>query len=397
MPDIEHIPQVRFEGFIDAWEQRKLASETTEIIAGGDVEKTILKEKGNFPVIANALTNDGVVGYYEYSFRVKAPAVTVTGRGDVGHAKARVVDFTPVVRLLSLKSRHDVFFMENAINNMRIVIESTGVPQLTVPQLSQYEIFYPQTILEEKKIGQFFRALDQLITLHQRKYDKLVNLKAAMLEKMFPKDGADVPEVRFHGFADAWEQRKLGDMMDITSVKRIHQSDWTSSGVRFMRARDIVAAFKNEPVSDMIFISEEKYREYSAISGKVELGDLLVTGVGTIGIPFLITSSTPIYFKDGNIIWFKNRDKINDFFLFYSFCSIPIQNFIFEAAGIGTVGTYTIESGKNTPISMPSKTKEQQKIGQFFRSLDSLITLHQRKLEKLRNMKQACLEKMFVS
>ena len=155
---------------LHSWEQRKLASETTEIIAGGDVEKTILKEKGNFPVIANALTNDGVVGYYEYSFRVKAPAVTVTGRGDVGHAKARVVDFTPVVRLLSLKSRHDVFFMENAINNMRIVIESTGVPQLTVPQLSQYEIFYPQTILEEKKIGQFFRALDQLITLHQREY-----------------------------------------------------------------------------------------------------------------------------------------------------------------------------------------------------------------------------------
>ena len=168
-----------------AWEQRKLASETTEIIAGGDVEKTILKEKGNFPVIANALTNDGVVGYYEYSFRVKAPAVTVTGRGDVGHAKARVVDFTPVVRLLSLKSRHDVFFMENAINNMRIVIESTGVPQLTVPQLSQYEIFYPQTILEEKKIGQFFRALDQLITLHQRELEKLRNIKKACLEKMF--------------------------------------------------------------------------------------------------------------------------------------------------------------------------------------------------------------------
>ena len=167
------------------WEQRKLASETTEIIAGGDVEKTILKEKGNFPVIANALTNDGVVGYYEYSFRVKAPAVTVTGRGDVGHAKARVVDFTPVVRLLSLKSRHDVFFMENAINNMRIVIESTGVPQLTVPQLSQYEIFYPQTILEEKKIGQFFRALDQLITLHQRELEKLRNIKKACLEKMF--------------------------------------------------------------------------------------------------------------------------------------------------------------------------------------------------------------------
>ena len=153
-----------------SWEQRRLCDENTEMLAGGDVDKSRLKEQGKYPVIANALTNDGIVGYYDTEYRVKAPAVTVTGRGDVGHAKARHVDFTPVVRLLSIKSPHDVHFLENAINTLRIVIESTGVPQLTVPQLSQYELRFPNEIGEEQKIGQFFRNLDTLITLHQREF-----------------------------------------------------------------------------------------------------------------------------------------------------------------------------------------------------------------------------------
>ena len=124
-------------------------------------------------------------GYYKNEYRVKAPAVTVTGRGDVGHAKARNVDFTPVVRLLSIKSEHDIYFLENAINTIKIVVESTGVPQLTVPQLSKYVISYPNSSEEETKIGIYFRNLDDLITLHQRKLEKLKNIKKSMLEKMF--------------------------------------------------------------------------------------------------------------------------------------------------------------------------------------------------------------------
>ena len=141
----------------------------TEMIAGGDVDKSLLCEDGNCPVIANALTNDGIIGYYKNEYRVKAPAVTVTGRGDVGHAKARNDDFTPVVRLLSVKSEHDIYFLENAINAIKIVVESTGVPQLTVPQLSKNVVFYPNSAEEEKKIGTYFRNLDTLITLHQCK------------------------------------------------------------------------------------------------------------------------------------------------------------------------------------------------------------------------------------
>lgn len=179
-------PAIRFKGFSDAWEQRKLGDIASDIVAGGDIDKDLILAEGQYPVIANALTGDGIVGYYDKEYRVNAPAVTVTGRGDVGHAKTRLVNFTPVVRLLSVKSEHDVFFLENAINTLKIVIESTGVPQLTVPQLAKYEVAFPRQLDEEKHIGAFFKQLDHLITLHQRKGKAAVSgcfLNCSSLEK----------------------------------------------------------------------------------------------------------------------------------------------------------------------------------------------------------------------
>lgn len=165
--------------------------------------------------------------------------------------------------------------------------------------------------------------------------------------------------------------------MDVTSVRRVRQEDWTDEGVRFLRARDLVAFAKNEAIDDPLFISDEMYREYSAQSGKVVVGDLLVTGVGTIGVPWLVTSETPVYFKDGNIIWFKNQNTVDGEFFYHSFTAHAIQRYIKEAAGIGTVGTYTIETGKKTPIWLPLE-REQRQIAAFMTSLDTLITLHQR-------------------
>lgn len=205
---------------------------------------------------------------------------------------------------------------------------------------------------------------------------------------------SQTPALRFAGFTGEWEERKLGEIMEVASVKRIHQSDWRSDGIRFLRARDIVAAFKNEELSDYLYISKEKYDEFSSVSGKVGIGDLLVTGVGTIGVPYLIESSDPIYFKDGNIIWFKNGKRIKDSFFYFSFVGRRIQNFIADSAGIGTVGTYTIESGKKTPIVLPCH-KEQAAIGDLFRSLDTLITAQQKKVEKLKCLKKGLMEKMF--
>ena len=252
-------------------------------------------------------------------------------------------------------------------NGLKLRSLLTAIPmKINKDQIGEVDINYPIDPEEQSNIGKLFDNLDNLITLHQRKFNDILvyKLRKKILFLKFTKN--------------VWEQRKLGDLMDITSVKRIHQSDWTESGIRFLRARDIVADYKKEEVEDKLYISKEKYEEYSLISGKVQIGDLLVTGVGTIGIPYLIRNNEPIYFKDGNIIWFKNNNKIDDNFLYYSFVGSKIQNFINEKSGVGTVGTYTIQSGKETPIMLTSNN-EQRKISNLMSNLDNLITLHHRK------------------
>ena len=180
------VPVRRFKEFENApaWEQRKLG-ETSKITAGGDVDKEKLLTHGKYPVIANALTNDGIVGYYNDAYRITAPAVTVTGRGEIGKAKSRKINFTPVVRLLSVESKHNVDFLAEAINRSKVVFESTGVPQLTVPKLSNYKISFPVSENEETKIGDFIQQFDSLIALHQRKLEKLKQLKKFLLQNMF--------------------------------------------------------------------------------------------------------------------------------------------------------------------------------------------------------------------
>ncbi len=184
--DGEKTPKIRFIGYTEAWEQRKLVTESFYIVAGGDVDKNKLKGSGVYPVIANALTNEGIVGYYDSEFRIEAPAVTVTGRGEVGHAVARKCNFTPIVRLLTIKTKHDVDFLSNNINLKGFVIESTGVPQLTVPKLEELELYFPKHANEEQSIGNLFVKIDKLITLHQRKLNLLKNIKSSLLNKMFP-------------------------------------------------------------------------------------------------------------------------------------------------------------------------------------------------------------------
>ncbi len=403
-------PAIRFKGFTDDWEQRKFY----ELYEKTSRKNDLTYGKNDIISVANMYyKSDSYITDERYllTYNIfELGDIAFEGNRSKNYAHGRFVENTIGNGIVShvfdvfkpIMNPYDVLFWKYAINSERLMGNillrstkaSTMMTNLVASDFLQEEFLVP-IYAEQKKIGAFFQHLDNLITLHQRKCDKLVNMKKAMLEKMFPKNGEKVPEIRFKGFTDDWEQRKLGELMNVTSVKRIHQSDWTSSGVRFLRARDIVSEAKNEEPDDYLYISEEKYIEYSAISGKVQVGDLLVTGVGTIGIPLLIRNSEPLYFKDGNIIWFQNNNIINGIFLYYSFWCKQIQDYISESAGIGTVGTYTIDSGKKTPISLPS-ISEQSKIGRYFVELDNLITLHQRKLEKLKNIKKAMLEKMFV-
>ena len=219
--------------------------------------------------------------------------------GNVNYAvgKSYFTEHAVAVRANKTNQTRFLYYLFSTMNLGQYSGQSAQ-PGLAVGNLVELENVVPSKP-EQEKIASFLSSLDNLITLHQRKYDKLQVLKKAMLEKMFPKNGSSVPEIRFKGFTDAWEQRKLGDMMNVTSVKRIHQSDWTDCGIRFLRARDIVSAYKNEEPGDYLYISKEKYDEYSSISGKVSTGDMLVTGVGTIGVPYLVENSDLYTSKTG--------------------------------------------------------------------------------------------------
>ena len=363
-------PAIRFKGFTDAWEQRELGEIATEIIAGGDVDKSLLCEEGNCPVIANALTNDGIIGYYKNEYRVKAPAVTVTGRGDVGHAKARNDDFTPVVRLLSVKSEHDIYFLENAINAIKIVVESTGVPQLTVPQLSKNVVFYPNSAEEEMKIGTYFRNLDHLITLHQRKYDKLVKVKKSMLEKMFPKNGSKFPEIRFKGFTDAWEQRKVKEMCSISTGKSNTQ-DKIDDGIYPFYVRSPIIERSNKYL----------YDEEAVLT----VGD----GVGTGKVFHYVNGKYDLHQRCYRMYDFS--DEL-DAKYFYHVFSYLFYKRVMAMTAKTSVDSVRLEMISNMKIPTPC-IKEQRTIGQCLTNLDTLITLHQRKLEKLKNIKKLVLKR----
>ncbi|WP_236153784.1 restriction endonuclease subunit S [Lactobacillus delbrueckii] len=290
----------------------------------------------------------------------------------------------------------DISFMFPLFKNInwKRYDESTGVPSLSKNTIKKIRVSFPQNN-EQVKIGDLFQKITQIITLHEEKKRQLERLKSALLQKMFA-DKSGYPAVRFRRYNTAWKQAELGNLMDVGSVKRIHQSDWQDSGIRFLRARDIVAEYKHEKIDKKLYIDKNIYIKYSMLSGKVHSGDLLVTGVGTIGIPMLIKNEIPIYFKDGNIIWFKNNNTINGYFLYYSFSSKNIRNFIKASAGTGTVVTYTIENGKKTPIILPSNQVEQREIGLCFHQLDYLISLYQKKIDRLNSIKQSFLQNMFI-
>lgn len=390
-------PAIRFKAFNDPWEQRKLGDESTEIIAGGDVDKISLLSKGQFPVIANALINDGIIGYYENKFRVKAPAVTVTGRGNIGHAKARETDFTPVVRLLSIKTKHNIYFLENAINTLHIVIESTGVPQLTAPQLSQYELMFPQKLEEEQRIGAFFRTLDIVITLHQRKLDKLQNVKKACLEKMFPQNGESVPRIRFKGFTDTWEQRKLSELASMHARigwQNLRTSEFLTCGnYMLITGTDFVDGAIN--YSTCHFVEKERYEQDKNI--QIKNGSILITKDGTLGkVAYVQGLSMPATLNAGVFnVRITDNSTVDGKYLFQYIKAPFLMDYVGKKATGGTIKHLNQNILVDFPIAMP-KIAEQKKIGNFLQAYDNLITLHQRKLDKLKNLKKACLEKMFV-
>ncbi|EOI89518.1 restriction endonuclease subunit S [Enterococcus faecalis] len=186
----------------------------------------------------------------------------------------------------------------------------------------------------------------------------------------------------------------MGEKVDISSASRVHKHEWSSSGVRFFRSSDIMSAY-NGTTNQKAFIPNELYEELIKKSGKVNLDDILVTGGGSVGVPYLVSDEKPLYFKDADLLWIKNSGVIDGQFLYTFFISPFFRKYIKSISHIGTISHYTIVQAKETPIKLPS-FKEQGSIGSFFKYLDDTITLHQRKLEQLKELKKAYLQAMFV-
>lgn len=201
------------------------------------------------------------------------------------------------------------------------------------------------------------------------------------------------PDLRFAEFDGEWREQKIGEIAEISSASRVHKNEWTDSGVPFFRSSDVVSAFKGTE-NQKAFISYSLFEALAKRSGKVQKGDVLITGGGSVGVPYLIKDNSPLYFKDADLIWIKKTKNLHGKFLFAYFTAPYFRSYVLSISHVGTISHYTIEQVKDTPILLP-KINEQKKLGALFKNLDTLITLHQRKYDKTISIKKAMLDKMF--
>ena len=385
------IPKIRFNRFNSVWEEDRIA-DIVKISAGGDVDKVKLKESGKYPVIANALTNKGIVGFYD-DYKVKAPAVTVTGRGDVGYAVARHENFTPIVRLLTLQSEKiDVDYLENQINSMRILNESTGVPQLTAPQLGNYKVYHPK-IEEQSAIGTLFRTLDDLLSSYKDNLANYQYLKATMLSKMFPKAGQTVPEIRLDGFEEEWEVQSLKELASFSKGNGYTKSDLVNSGNEIILYGQLYTNYQT--VISMVNTFVLETREKSVIS---KGGEVVVPASGEsaedISRASVIEKSGVIIGGDLNII-FPDENKVDSIFLALTISNGSQQKELIKRAQGKSVVHLRNNDLEKVVLHYPSM-EEQQAIGACFSNLDNLINSHQEKISQLEILKKKLLQDMFI-
>ena len=261
---------------------------------------------------------------------------------------------------------------------------------LKISEMLEYRFYFPSKE-EQEKIAAFLTSLDSLITLHQRKYDRLVDIKKSLLDKMFPKNGETVPEVRFSGFTDAWEQRKLKDI-SLLITKGTTPLDKSGEGnINFVKIENI------DPDSGEICITQrisQRAHETYLRRSQLKENDILFSIAGTLGRVTSVKSSIiPANTNQALAIVRLKKGLLNYVKTFLK--GRAVTEFVRKNPTIGAQPNLSLEQVGSIEISLPC-VEEQRQIGCMFHRLDSLITLHRHKLERLQNIKKACLEKMFV-
>ena len=394
-------PEIRFKGFTDDWEQRKL-SELGEIMTGStpsttkseyysddglpwvtptDIESNIIFDS------PRKLSEEGA----KVARIVPANTILCTCIASIGKNALLTVtgSFNQQINSLTPNAENDPYFLltesEFWSNHMKKMAASGTMQIVNKTEFSELLTMVPKHD-EQKKIGAYFRDLDNLITLHQRKHKKLLSVKKSMLEKMFPQNGAKVPEIRFEGFTDDWEQRKLSDVAGV--YDGVHQTpDYQDEGIMFLSVENIATMTSEK------YISEEAYEKDYKV--RPEKGDILMTRIGDVGTPNVVETDEKLaYYVSLALLKPKGIDS---YFLNNAIQSSAFQHGLRERTLLTAIPMKINkdEIGK-VDISFPTDGNEQRKIGESFKQLDNLITLHQRELDKLVNIKKSMLEKMFV-
>ncbi|KAB7226888.1 restriction endonuclease subunit S [Bifidobacterium longum] len=389
MTEQAKVPAIRFAGFTDPWEQRKLIM-VAPLQRGFDLpaEKII---PGVYPV----MMSNGI-GAYHNEYKVKGPGV-VTGRsGTIGNLQYVESAFWPhntTLWVTKFYGNHPkfIYYLYEKIDLKRYKAGS-GVPTLNRNDVHDTMVFFPASRKEQELISAVLTYLDDLITLHQRKYDKLVIFKKSMLEKMFPKDGESVPEIRFAGFTDPWEQRKLGDIAErVTRKNENNESDLplTISAQHGLIDQRLFfnAQVASRDMSGYYLLRQGEFAYNKSTSADSPWGAIKRLTryekgcVSTLYICFALLNANPDY-----LVTYYETNRWHK----------AVQMIAAEGARNHGLLNIAPDDFFDTMVSLPESQAEQQTIGAFFSRLDSLITLHQRKLELLQNIKKSLLDKMFV-
>lgn len=261
---------------------------------------------------------------------------------------------------------------------------------LDVPTFRNIDIFYPESLPEQRRIVKILDGVFENINKAKENTENNLQNSKDLFQSYL--DGL------IKGKNNKWEERKLEDFYEITSSKRVFKSEWKHDGVPFYRAREIVKLAKQGFVNNELFISNEMYDKYATKYGAPKAGDIMVTGVGTLGICYVVKENDKFYFKDGNIIWLKKNNSIDSRFIEYAFKSNFLKKHINDSAG-ATVGTFTIIKAKNTRLPIPKSIAEQKfivaKLDALSAQTKKLEEIYKQKLADLEELKKSVLKKAF--
>ena len=382
-------PKIRFKGFTEAWEQRKV-TDVGKIFIGlvttmtknyTDVGTLLIRNSdikdNHFEFDSNPIHLDEGFAKSNDSRRMHIGDVVTVHTGDVGTSAVITekedgsIGFATIVTRPN-KEIIDSNYLSTYLNTEQhknwAINQSTGDGRTNYNLKEFTQLIVPLPSLKEQQcISKYIKQIDNLITLHQRKCDKLLNIKKSLLEKMFPKNGNNVPEIRFKGFTEAWEQRKFGDVGCVSMCKRIFKTQTTDIGeVPFFK----IGTFGRTADS---YITKKLFNEYKAKFSYPEKGDILISASGSIG-RIVEFSGKDEYFQDSNIVWLKHNKEISNEFLKQLYQIVKWYGI--EGTTIQRLYNSNI---LNTEFKMPS-IDEQNKISSLLNCIDNLITLHQRKL-----------------